>query len=59
MNMIMNTYFSGTQKSLIFEVLTAPGATETTPEGGALRAPPFGMVPGAPGAVQTFKIYDF
>ncbi len=49
----MKTNSSGTQKSSIFGVRTAPGAPETTPKGGALRAPPFGVVSGAPGAVQT------
>ena len=34
-------------------------APETTPKGGALCAPPFGMVTGAPRAVQTPKVYDF
>ncbi len=33
--------------------LDGPGAPETTPKGGTLRAPPFGVVSGAPGAVQT------
>ncbi len=55
----MNTYFSGTQNSSIFEVWTAPGSPETTPKGGALRAPPFGVVSRAPGTVQTAKIEDF
>jgi hypothetical protein len=55
----METYFSGTQKSLIFGVGTAPGAPETTPKGGALRAPPYGVVSEAPGVAQTPKIDDF
>ncbi len=58
-NIIMKTYFPGTQKSSILVVLAAPGAPETTPKGGALRAPPSGEVSGAPGAVQTLKIDDF
>ncbi len=37
----------------------APGAPGTTPKGGALRAPPFGVVSGAIGPVQTPKIYHF
>ncbi len=57
--MIMETYFCGTWKSSIFGVWTAPGAPEVTPKGVALGAPPFGVVSGAPGAVQTPKIYDF
>ncbi len=55
----MYTYFSGTQKSRFVGVWTTPGAAQTTPKGGALRAPPFGVVSGAPRAVQTPKIYDF
>ncbi len=47
---------SGTQKSSILGVWTAPWAPETTPKGGARRAPPFGVVCGPPGAVQTPKI---
>ena len=35
------------------------GGPETTPKGGALRAPPFGVVWGVPGAVQTPNIDDF
>ncbi len=58
-NITMDTYFSGTQKSWIFGVWTAPGAPETIPKGGVLRAQPFGVVSGAPGAVQTPKIDDF
>ena len=54
----MKTYSSGTHKSSILGVWTAPGASETTPKGGALRASPFGVVVGAPGAVQTPKIDD-
>ncbi len=38
--------------------LDGPGAPETTPKGGALRAPPLGKVSGAPGAIQTPKIDD-
>ncbi len=56
---IMETYFPKTQKSLVLGVWTAPGVPETTPKGGALGAPPFEVVSGAPGAVQTSKIYDF
>ena len=48
-----------TQKSLIFGIWRAPGATETIPKGGGLRPPPLGTVFGAPGAVQTSKIDDF
>ncbi len=55
----MKTYFPGTQKLSMFGVWTAPGAAETTPESGALRAPPFGVVSVAFGAVQTLKINDF
>ncbi len=54
----MKTYFSGTQKSSIWGVWTAPEAPETTPKGGALRAPPFGVVSGDRGAAQTPKIDD-
>ncbi len=54
----MKTYLSGTQKLAILGVWTAPGAPETTPKGGALRALPFGMDYGVPGAVQTPKIDD-
>ncbi len=50
--------FPGTQQASILGVWTAPGAPETTPKGGARSAPPFGVVYGAPGAVQTPKIYD-
>ncbi len=42
-----------------FGGLDGPGGPETTPNGGALRAPPFGVVSGAPGAVQIPKIDDF
>ncbi len=42
-----------------FRGLDGPGALDTTPKGGALRALPFGVVSGAPGAVQTPKIDDF
>ncbi len=52
----MKTHFSGTQKSLILEVRKAPGTPETTPKGGARRAPPFGVDSGARGAVQSPKI---
>ncbi len=55
----MKYYVSGTQTSSIFGVWTAPGAPETTPKGGVLRAPPFGVVSGAPGAVQTQNNDDF
>ncbi len=55
----MTNYFSWTQQSYILAVWTAPRAPETTPKGGALRAPPFGVVSGAHGAVQTPKIDDF
>ncbi len=37
----------------------APGAPETTPKGGARSTSLFGMVSGAPGAVQTPNIDDF
>ncbi len=40
----------------MLEVWTAPGASETTQQGGAL---PFGVLSGAPGAVQTPKVDDF
>ncbi len=40
-------------------VWTATGAPEITPKGGALRALPFGVLSGAPGAIQTVKIDDF
>ncbi len=52
----MKTYSPGTQKSSILGVWTAPGASETTPKGEALRAPPFGVVSGAPGNVQNPKM---
>ncbi len=55
----MRTYFSGTQKSSNLGVWTVPGVPESTPKGGALRAPPFGVLSGAPRAVQTVKIDDF
>ncbi len=55
---IVKTYFSGTQQSSTFVVWTAPGARETTPKGWALSAPPFVVVSGAPGAVQTPKNED-
>ncbi len=55
----MKTYFAGAQTSSILGVWTAPGAPETTPKGGARSAPRFGVVYGAPGAVQIPKIYDF
>ena len=49
-------FFSWIHKSSIWGACTAPGAPETTPKGGALRAPSFEVVSGAPGAVQTPKI---
>ncbi len=52
----MKTYCSWTQISSILRVWTAPGASETTPKGGALRAPPCGVIYWAPGIVQTPKI---
>ncbi len=55
----MKTYFSGTQKSSVSVVWTALADPETTPKGWERSAPPFGLVSGAPGAVQTPKIYDF
>ncbi len=36
-----------------------PPAPETFPEGGGLRTPPFGIIVGASGAVQTPNICDF
>ncbi len=51
----MKIYFSETQKASNLGIWTAPGAPETTPKGGALRALPFEVVSGAPGAVQTPK----
>ena len=48
----------GTPKSVMSGVWTAPGAPKTTPKGGALRAPPFGVVSGTPGAGQIPKIDD-
>ncbi len=54
----MKTYVSGTQKSSISGVWTAPGTPETTPKGGAGSAKPFGVVSGAAGAVQTPTIDD-
>ncbi len=53
----MKTYVSGTQNSSM-GVWTATGAPETPPKGGALRAPPFVVVSGAPGAVKTPKFDD-
>ena len=44
----MKTYSPGTQKSSILKVWTIRGAPETTPEGEALRAQPFGVVYRAP-----------
>jgi hypothetical protein len=58
-NIIMKTYFSGAQASSILGVWAAPGAPNPTPRGGALRAPPFVVVSGAPGAVQTPNVDDF
>ncbi len=55
----MKTYFPGTQQSSIFGIWTALGAPETTPKGGALRAPPVGGVSGAPGAEKTPNIDNF
>ncbi len=52
----MKIILYGTQKSSISGGWTAPGAPETTPKDGARSAPPSGMVPGPPGAVQTPKI---
>ncbi len=49
-HVIMRINVSGIQKS--------SGAPETTPTSGALRAPPFGVVSGAPGPVQTAQIDD-
>ena len=40
----METYFSGTQQSLIFGVWTAPGARETLPKGWGRSPPPFGWL---------------
>ena len=40
-------------------VWPAPGTPETAPKGGARSAPPFGMVSGAPGAVQSPNIDAF
>ena len=54
----MKTFCSGTQPSLFLGVWTALGAPETNPDGGARGAPPFGVVSGAPGAVQTAAIDD-
>ncbi len=54
----MKTFSSGTQKSSVYGVWTTPGAPENMPKGGALRAPPFGVVSGALGAVQTPKVDD-
>ncbi len=39
--------------------LDGPGVPEPIPKGGALRAPPSGVVSGALGAVQTPNIDDF
>jgi hypothetical protein len=55
----MKACFSETKKSSILGVWTAPGAPKTTPKGGVGRAPPAGVVSGAPGAVQTPNIDDF
>ncbi len=44
----MKLFFSGTQKTLIFGVWTAPGAPETTPKGGARSALYFEVVSGDP-----------
>jgi hypothetical protein len=53
----MQTYFWDPE-ILYFWGLEGPRALGTLPKGGALRAPPFGMVSVAPGAVQTSKIDD-
>ncbi len=37
---------------MIIGVWTAPGAPESIPKGGALRAPPIGIVSGASGAAK-------
>ncbi len=55
----MKPDFGGTQKSSMFGAGTAPGVPENTTKGGARSAPPFGVVSGAPGAVQTTNIDDF
>ncbi len=59
-DIIMKAYFSGTQKSSILWVWTAPGAPETTPKGGALRAPPFKVAsevePGRQGLGPEFVV---
>ncbi len=39
--------------------LDGSGAPETIPKGGALSAPPFGRVCGAPGALQTPEMDEF
>ncbi len=55
----MKTYPPRTQESSILGVWTASGAPKTIPKGGVRSPPPFGMVSGAPGAIQTRKIDDF
>ncbi len=48
----------GNQKSSIWGVCAALGASDAPPRGEARSAPPFGVVSEAPGAVQTPKIDD-
>ncbi len=50
--------FSLDPEIIDFWGLDGPGGPETNPTGGALPASRFGVVSGAPGAVQTSKIDD-
>ncbi len=58
-DIIMKTYFFWNPEIINSGGLDGPGAPETTPKGRVLRTPPFGMISGAPGAVQTSRIEDF
>ncbi len=54
----MHVFWPG-RGSHIFGLWAAPVASTTIPEGAGLRPPPFGIVFGAAGAAQIFKIGDF
>ncbi len=57
--MIMKNYVSWTQKSSIVGGLDDPGGPRNHSKGRGALALPFGVIYGAPGAVQTPKIDDF
>ncbi len=56
---VLNSWFLGRPEIVDFGGLGGPAALKTIPEGRGLRPPPFGMVFGAAGAVQTHKILKF